>query len=115
MKSIRTILTAFSPVDVAVIVLAVAAAHCSLAHGDEYYYAEVSVGHFFKGDYRSTTPDGQLPATAKLGKAWDLGDWMYFAEIRHRSNLDLGWPINHKSEYSRSGLFAGARYTWGRR
>lgn len=75
MKSIRTILTAFSPVDVAVIVLALAAAHCSLAHADEYY----------------------------------------FAEIRHRSNLDLGWPVNHKPEYWRSGLFAGARYTWGRR
>lgn len=91
----------------------------SKAHADdEYYYASVSVGHFFKGyygDYPGTAPDGQIPATVKLGRAWERGDWTYFGELRHRSNADLGWPLNDKSEYSREGLFVGARYSWGRR
>lgn len=104
---------------VVAVVVAAMIVHTNGAHADdEYYYAELAVGHFFKGYYGEipgTAPDGQLPATAKLGRAWERGDWTYYGELRHRSNLDLGWPINSKPEYSRSGMFGGVRYTWGRR
>ena len=90
-------------------------AHCSAASADdEYYYIEGSLGHFFNGYYRGAEPDGKIPARAAIGRAWERGDWTYFTELSHRSNLDLGTPIGSASEaeYTREGVFAGFRYKW---
>jgi len=80
---------------------------------ETYYYTEVSIGHFFDGDYDDKdNPDGQLPATISVGKAWVGGVMDLAVEFRHRSNLDIGIPFSHDEEYSRNGVFIRLRHKW---
>lgn len=83
------------------------------AKADEgYWYTSFSVGHFLDGDYDMSNPDGKLPAWIAFGYEKEWGNWEAHAEVVHRSNVDLGWPVGPagESEYSRNGVKAGIKY-----
>ena len=84
------------------------------AYDDHYFYVETSVGHWVDGNYSDDGSDpevdGRLPITFSAGMAWDFGNFTIDTSIRHRSNLDHGWPFNNKkpSEYQRAYAVAKA-------
>ncbi len=94
----------------AIIILGSIFAYKSNAEG--YFYTEVSLGHWVDGNAKGLEPDGELPIVFNFGKAWETDNIDSFIEVRHRSNLDLGWPVTKAgaNEYSRNGVFIGFKY-----
>lgn len=82
---------------------------------DSYWYTAASIGHWFDGEYEdhfSYQPDGKMPVFISGGYAWEIGNWEYSLEGKHRSNLDLGWPVGPagENEYHRNGFFGEVKY-----
>ncbi len=82
----------------------------------QFSYVDMKVGTFLDACHIDTCsePDGKLPAYIALGHHWTLTpQWAIEAEIQHRSNLDIGFPVKGDTgteEYDRNGFFVKARY-----
>ena len=97
----------------AIIILGSVAAYQAKAD-EQYFYTDISIGHWLDGRYKGEEPDGKLPVTFAFGRAYEDKNLTLYGEIRHRSNLDLGFPVRPfgADEYSSNGIFAGARYKY---
>lgn len=96
---------------IAVIIVTLVSA---VAHSgpDTYIYLDIKVGTFINPCTSCIEPDGRIPAYLSLGHAWEWVDHNIDLELLHRSNADVGWPIDNRSEYDMNGIFLKYRYKW---
>lgn len=102
------------PTIVAFLIIIIGSIWSYVAQSEDYFYTDLSVGYWVDAEYRGKEPDGRLPIVFNFGYNKEVDNWDLYGEVRHRSNIDLGWPVGSagEDEYSRNGFFLGARYKY---